>query len=150
MRMLVRSNIQAADTCSSLTLDLEHLDQLSIALLLQSGHVFASQLVRHTASKLIDALRIPSERVVPHVLCPCLRCRTEVLEKMLEAIATASATHGIRHERADDCPSGSQACGHTSIYDKLIHVSTFVRSDFSVGTDLPSSSAVTMPRATRL
>lgn len=61
---LDRPNIQAADTCSSLTLDLEHLDQLFIALLLESGHVFASQLICHTVGDLVNTLRSPRERVV--------------------------------------------------------------------------------------
>lgn len=88
--------------------------------------------------------------VTHHVLRPLLGCGSEVLEQMSKTIATASTAHGIRHERPDDCPSGPQACGHTSICNDSTHVNTFIRSDFSVAADLPSSSAITMPRATRL
>jgi hypothetical protein len=78
LRALDSPNIQTADTCSPLSLDLEDLNQLSVTLSLKLRHVLARQLITDACRKCVDVLWRPGESILLHVLCPALRGRSEV------------------------------------------------------------------------
>jgi hypothetical protein len=149
-RSLDCTNIQTTDTRSSLSLDLEDLDQLSITLLLKRGHIFTSQFVLNTCRECVDIFGSPGEGVLLHVFCPAFRGGSEVFEKMSKAIGAPAASHGVCHERPDDCPSWAETCGYAGVCKCWHSVSGFPWNCYDVESVLPSSCAETIPRDTRL
>ena len=75
------SEVQALDTCSSLSFDLEHPNQLSVTLSLKCRKILASQLLFGACIDFVDIIRGPRECIFLHVFCAVLCCRSKVLQK---------------------------------------------------------------------